>query len=133
MRIGTIGVLSGGVLADRLVRRGRVHGPLLVGMIGSAGMLVSVCVMTLMPTVKLAIVWLGVVNFFAAFPAGAAAAAAAEMVPRALRAQGVSLFFLVRALIAQTLGPPLVALLSDHVFSRAGNSLFAVSSPTSPA
>jgi MFS family permease len=120
MTIGTIGVVSGGWVADRYVSSGRLNGPLRVGMIGAAGMLVSVTAMTLMPTAALAIACLAVVNFFAAFPSGAAAAAAAEMVPPPLRAQGAALFFLVIALVSQTLGPPVVGLLSDHVFTPAG-------------
>lgn len=118
MTIGTAGVLCGGWVADRYVKRGRADGPLRVGMIGAAGMLVAASVMPLMPTATLAIACLAVVNFFAAFPWGAAAAAAANMVPRELRAQGVALFFLVRALISQTLGPIVLALLNDHVFTN---------------
>jgi len=120
MSIGTIGVVCGGLVADRYVKGGRLNGPLRVGMIGAAGMIVSVTAMTLMPTAALAIVCLAVVNFFAAFPSGAAAAAAAEMAPPPLRAQAVALFFLVLALVAQTLGPYTVGLLSDHVFTPAG-------------
>jgi len=118
--IGTVGVLCGGWAADAFVTRGRVDGPLRVGMIGAAGMLVFATAMPLMPTATLAIVCLAVVNFFAAFPWGAAAAAAAEMVPRSLRAQGVSLFFFVRAFVAQALGPTSVALLTDRVFGVGG-------------
>jgi MFS family permease len=120
MTIGTIGVLCGGWMTDRYVRRGQLNGPFRVGMIGAAGMLVSVSAMSLMPTATLAIVCLAVVNFFAAFPWGAAAAAAAEMVPAPLRAQGVALFFLVMALVSQTLGPTAVGLLNDHVFAADG-------------
>jgi MFS family permease len=117
MSIGPIGVLCGGWLADRYVRRGRLDGPFRVGIIAAVGMIASVSAMCLMPTAPLAIAWLGVVNFFAAFPWGAASAAAAEMVPRQLRAQGVALFFLVLALVSQTLGPTAVGWLNDYVFS----------------
>jgi MFS family permease len=120
MSIGTIGVLCGGWLADRLVKRGIIDGPLRVGMIGAAGMLASVSAMSLMPTATFAIAWLAVINFFAAFPWGAAFAAASEMAPPPLRAQGVALFFLIRALVAQTLGPFAVGLLNDHVFGEPG-------------
>jgi MFS family permease len=120
MSIGTTGVLCGGWVADRFVKRGRIDGPLRVGMIGAAGMLVSATVMPLMPTAAGAIAVLAVVNFFAAFPWGAAPAAAAEMVPAQLRAQGVALFFFTRAIISQTLGPWLVGVLNDHVFTDMG-------------
>lgn len=120
MSIGTLGVFCGGWVADWFVKRGKIDGPLRVGMIGAAGMLVSASIMPLMPTATLAVVWLGIVNFFAAFPWGAAPAAAAEMAPASLRAQGVALYFFSRAIISQTLGPAVVGLLNDHVFGDEG-------------
>ncbi len=120
MSIGTTGVLCGGWVADWYVKRGQIDGPLRVGVIGAAGMLVSASLMPLMPTASLAIVWLAVVNFFAAFPWGAAPAAAAEMVPSPLRAQGVALFYFVKAILSQTIGPFVVGVLNDHVFGAGG-------------
>jgi MFS family permease len=117
--IGVVGVLAGGWASDWFVRRGHVDGPLRVGMIGAAGMLVSASAYPLMPTATLAIVWLAVVNFFAAFPWGAAYAAAAEIAPAPLRAQGAALFFFVLILVSGVFGPTSVAVLTDHVFSEA--------------
>jgi len=90
--------------------------PLRVGVIGAAGMLVSASAYPLMPSATLAVDWLAVVNFFAAFPWGAASAATAEIVPASLRAQGTALFLVVTNLISYTLGPISVALITDHVF-----------------
>ena len=86
MTIGVVGTLVGGWLADWYVRHGTIDGPLRVGMIGAAGMLVSETAYPLMPTATLAVVWLAVVNFFAALPWGAASAAAAEIVPNGILA-----------------------------------------------
>ena len=116
MTVGVVGVLVGGRVADRFVRRGRPDGRLRVGIIGAVGMLVSATTYPLMPTAMLAVAWLGVVNFFAAFPWGAAPAAAAELFPAPLRAQGVAIYFFVLNLVSATLGPTLVALLTDYVF-----------------
>ena len=82
-----------------------------------------------MPTATLAIVGLAVVNFFAAFPWGAAAAAASEIVPAPMRAQGAALYFLTLNLVSGALGPTSVALFNDRVFGRAQvrYSLVAVS------
>jgi MFS family permease len=116
MTVGVAGVLAGGRVADRYVRRGRADGRLRVGIIGAVGMLVSATAYPLMPTAVLAVAWLVVVNFFAAFPWGAAPAAAAELFPAPLRAQGVAIYFFVLNLVSATLGPTLVALLTDYVF-----------------
>jgi MFS family permease len=116
MTVGVAGVVSGGRVADWFVRRGVVDGPLRVGIIGALGMLVSAGLYPLMPTAALAVAFLVPVNFFAAFPWGAASAAAAEIMPNALRAQGTALYFLVVSLVSGSLGPTLVALLTDRVF-----------------
>jgi MFS family permease len=120
MSIGVVGVLAGGWVTDAIVRRGRIDAPLRVGMLGAAGMLVSATTFPLMPTAASAVAMLAVVNFFAAFPWGAAAAGIAEIAPAPLRAQSAALYFFASSLIAGTLGPTSVALLSDHVYGQAG-------------
>ena len=116
MSIGTFAVIGGGWLSDWFVRRGHVDGPLRVGMIGAAGMLVSATAYPLMPTLTLAVMWLAAVNVFAALPFGAAWAAASEVVPSHMRAQGVALYYFVVSLVSRTLGPSAVAWLTDYVF-----------------
>jgi MFS family permease len=97
-----------------------------VGIIAAVGMLISATAFPLMPTATLAVLWLAVVNFFAAFPWGAASAAAAELAPLRLRAQSAALFFLLLNLISQTLGPTSVALFNDHVFGRGAGVRYSV-------
>jgi MFS family permease len=116
MTVGVLGVVTGGRVADRLTRAGMVDGPVRVGIIGAVGMLVCAGLYPLMPTAALAVALLVPVNFFAAFPWGAASSAAAEMMPNALRAQGVALYFLGVSLVSGTLGPTAVALVTDRVF-----------------
>jgi MFS family permease len=118
MTIGVAGVIAGGWLGDRLIARGKVDGPIRVGVIAAIGMLITATVFPLMPTPELAIALLAIVNFFAAFPWGAASAAAAEMAPAHLRSQGAALYFFALSLISGTLGPTIVALFTDHVFGR---------------
>lgn len=115
MTIGMVGVVAGGWLADRYLRHGRTDGPLRVGIIGALGMLVSATAYPLAPSPWLAVAWLVVVNFFAAFPWGAASSAAAEAMPAPMRAQGTSLYFLVVNLMSVGLGPVAVAFVADHV------------------
>ena len=116
MTVGVGGTLAGGRVADALVRRGRVDAPLRVGIIGAIGMLVSASAYPLMPTAALAVAWLVIVNFFAAFPWGPASAAAAEIVPASIRTQGAALYFFVLSLVSGTLGPTAVAFFTDRVF-----------------
>lgn len=126
MTFGVAGVLAGGWVADWYARRGQTDGPLRVGVIGAVGMLVSATAYPFMPTAALTVAWLVPVNFFAAFPWGAANAAAAEVVPARMRAQGAAVYFLVLSLVSSTLGPTLVAMITDYGFhadSAVGYSL----------
>ena len=116
MTIGVLGVVTGGRIADRLVRRGIVDGPIRVGIIASLGMLVFAAAYPLMPTAALAVLLLAPVNFFAAFPWGAAYTAAAETLPNPLRAQGTALYVLIINLVSGVLGATAVALVTDRVF-----------------
>ena len=116
MTVGVGGTLAGGRVADVFVRCGRSDAPLRTGLIGAAGMLVSASAYPLMPTASLAVAWLVVVNFFAAFPWGPAFAVAAEIVPPSIRTQGAALYFFVLSLVSGTLGPTAVAFFTDSVF-----------------
>lgn len=116
MTVGVGGTLAGGRAADALVRRGYTDAPLRTGVIGAAGMIVSASAYALMPNAALAVAWLVVVNFFAAFPWGPAAAAAAEISPPAIRTQGAALYFFVLSLVSGALGPTAVAFFTDAVF-----------------
>lgn len=123
MTVGMLGVVAGGRVADRFVRGGKTDGPLRVGIIGAAGMLVSATAYPLASSATTAVFWLVVVNFFAAFPWGAASSAAAEAVPSRMRAQGTSLYFLVVNLLSVGIGPVAVAAVADRFF--AGNTATA--------
>lgn len=116
MTVGVLGVLAGGPVADWLVRRGRPDGALRVGIIGATGMLVSASVYPLVESAAAVIAWLVVVNFFAAFPWGAASAAAAEIVPSRMRAQGAAIYFFVLSLVSSALGPWSVAAVAEYGF-----------------
>jgi MFS family permease len=116
MVIGTLAVVVGGWVADRYARAGRTDGPLRVGVIGALGMLVSATAYPLAGSATMAVIWLVIVNFFAAFPWGAASTAAAEAVPPRMRSQGTSLYFLIVNLLSIGLGPVVVAVVANRVF-----------------
>ena len=117
MTLGTAAVLGGGRLADVLVRRGYPDGPLRVGIIGALGMLVFATAYPFAPSAGIAVALLAAVNVFAALPWGAASAAAAQIVPAEMRAQGVAVFFFVTSLVSFALGPFAVAAITDYVFA----------------
>lgn len=116
MTVGTIGVLTGGRITDAMLKRGHTDAPLRAGIIGALGMLVSATMYPLTSSASTAVAWLIVVNFFAAFPWGAAAAAAADTVPQIMRAQGAALFFLALNLVSFALGPWAVGVITDTIF-----------------
>jgi MFS family permease len=130
MTIGVAGVLLGGWLTDRLTARGRRDAPLITGIIGATGMLLFAGSYPLVRTPAIVVVLLALVNLFAAFPWGAASAAAATLVPSALRAQGVALFFVVVNLISGIVGPTSVALVTDYVFRDVNALRYALSAVT---
>jgi MFS family permease len=72
-----------------------------------------------MPTANMAVGALAVLNVFAALPWGAATAAAAEIAPTPLRAQGAAFYFFLLNLVSGVMGPTSVALFTDHVFEEA--------------
>jgi MFS family permease len=114
--IGALGAFAGGRLSDVLNGRGHTDAPLRVGIIASIGMLVFATAYPFAPTPTLTIVLLALVNFFAAFPWGAANAGAAIIVPAEMRAQGVAIFVFVGTLMSAGLGPLGVAAITEHVF-----------------
>jgi MFS family permease len=116
LTIGSLGVVVGGQVSDWYVRNGKADGALRVGIIGAIGMLVSATAYPFAGSATVAVVWLVFVNFFAAFPWGAASAAIAEIVPARLRAQGVALYFVIVNSLSVAIGPIAVAFIADHVF-----------------
>ena len=127
MIVGTLGVVGGGRLSDWLLKRGHADAPLRVGIIGAVGLLVSGVATFTSTSDTAAVVWLAVVNVFAALPWGAAQAGAAQLVPARLKSQGVALFILFLNLISFSLGPLSVGALTDAAFggdeTRLGASL----------
>lgn len=116
MIFGVIGSLLGGRLTDTLAKRGHVDAPILVGMIGAAGMLLCAASYPMVSSDMVAAALILPVNIFAAMPWGAANAAIAEVMPPRLRGQGSALYQLVVNLVSGALGPTAVALLTDRVF-----------------
>ncbi len=116
MTFGVVGSLLGGWLTDRWTRRGLTDAPIVVGMVGAAGMLVSAGLFPIVSSATVAAFLVVPLNIFAAMPWGAANTAVAEVMPARMRGQGSALYQLVLNLTGGALGPTAVALLTDRVF-----------------
>lgn len=118
MTVGVLGTLLGGRLTDRWAKMGRIDAPIIVGMLGAAGMLITAGAYPFVPTGTGAALLLVPVNLFAALPWGAANAAIAEAMPGRMRGQGSALYQLVVNLFSGIFGPLAVAIITDHVFKK---------------
>lgn len=115
---GTLGILSGGRVADALGRRGYADAKLRVGLIAALEAAGFAWLYPLMPSGGVAMMLLALLLFFGAFPAGGAAAVIQKITPGEMRAQASALYLFVVNLIGLRLGPTAVALVTDFVFGR---------------
>jgi hypothetical protein len=107
MTIGVSVVLAGGWIADAIGQRGRSRRPVARRHRGCDRHAHLGDALSARADGGRRVRRAAVVNFFAAFPWGAASAAAAEMAPPHLRAQGAALYFFVSSLLSGTVGPRL--------------------------
>lgn len=124
----TLGVYTGGRLADYWGKKGQADAKLRVGLIAGLGVFGG-CVFLLIPNPNVAILFVPIPCFFVAFPLGAGAAAIQEMMPNQMRALASSIYFFILNLIGLGFGPTFVAVLTDYVFQNkkaVGSSLFIV-------
>ncbi len=113
---GTLGIVTGGRLADWLAQRGFHDANMRVGLIGSIAWLPAGVLYPLMPSGNLALAVLIPTIFVTSLPVGVAAAAIQEMMPNVMRAQASALYLFVINLIGLGLGPTAVAMMTDYVF-----------------
>ena len=113
---GVLGIVSGGRLADSLLRRGYTDAKIRVCLLGALGASLFLALYPVLPSGGLAMIAFTPVMFFTAFPMGAAAAAIQEVTPGEMRAQASSIYLFVANLIGLGLGPTAVALFTDYVF-----------------
>lgn len=129
MICGSAGIVCGGHLADWLARRGRIDAKMRIGVLSALGCIPFSIAYPLAPNGALAMACLAPLSFALALPFGAAPAAMQEVMPPNMRGQAAALYLFVVNLIGYGLGPPAVALFTDHVFhdkALIGNSLLIV-------
>jgi MFS family permease len=113
---GTLGITTGGRLADYLRSRGRTDAELWVAWLAALGWLPFGILYPLMPDATGAAVLLAPAVFFGSVPFGLAPAAIQRMTPNPMRAQATALYLFVINLIGMGLGPTAVALVTEQVF-----------------
>jgi MFS family permease len=113
---GTLGIVTGGRLADWLRPRGRVDSDMRIALWAAAAALPFVVLFPLSPSGNLAAALLVPVVFLMSMPFGVAPAAIQQMMPNTMRAQATALYLFVINLVGIGLGPTIVAALTEDVF-----------------
>ena len=116
MVCGTLGIVLGGHLADRLRQRGHADATLRVALFGALAWLPFGILYPLMPTGGRTVALLAPAIFCSSLPFGVAPAAIQQMMPNSMRGQASALYLFVINLVGLGLGPTAVALVTDHVF-----------------
>jgi MFS family permease len=114
--LGTLGVFSGGWLADRLAQRGHRDAVLRAGLYGVLLGAPFIVATPLLEDDRWATASLGFAIYFLAFLQGLPGAALQLVTPNPLRAQMTAIYFFIGNLIANGLGPSIPALLADYLF-----------------
>jgi MFS family permease len=115
--LGAVGVLSGGVLGDRL-RRVRDDGYVILAASGVAVMAVSYGLFSLAPNPQAALIILAPGAFAGMIPPVMAAAAGVELAPARMRSLVGALWAPLFTLIGVGFGPAIVAVVTAVVFHR---------------
>jgi MFS family permease len=125
---GTLGIVSGGRLADWLRVRGRPDADLRVALLGTLACIPFVVTFPLVPEAIWSVGLLTPMIFFGSMPFGVAPAATQHMMPNTMRSQASALYLFAINLIGMGLGPTIVGALNDYVFDpkAVGYSLLLV-------
>ena len=113
---GTLGLLVGGILADRYYTRGHSDAYSKTVLMAVAGIMPFTIALGFVETPAAALVAMFCAIFFGAFQGGVAAGTLQLFTPNEMRGQAVALYFLVANLVGLGLGPTIVASFTDFVF-----------------
>ena len=117
MVFGCAGILFGGWLTDRWLKRGKTDAALRVGILASCVAIVG-GVYLMANTGTLAAVLMVPAVFALGMPFGAAPAAIVAIVPNQMRGQTAAVYLFIVNLIGLGVGPTAVALVTDYVFAN---------------
>ncbi|XQW86427.1 spinster family MFS transporter [Thalassotalea piscium] len=128
---GAGGVITGGAIADRLFKKGKMDAKIRVAMWAMVIGIIPTLIYPIAPNLTVVLVFLAISTFFANFMMGLGPAAIQEVVPSTMRGQFSALYLFIVNLIGLGLGPTLVALSTDYIFGApedVGYSLLFVTS-----
>ncbi|MEP1142424.1 MAG: MFS transporter [Henriciella sp.] len=123
---GPIGAILGGWLADWGIAHSRKDSPYWVGFVGVLFMALCGIASILAPTFLISGWLIAAALFFGSFAYPAGASAVQAMAPGPIRARFAALYLFTVTMISATLGPTIVAVLTDYVFgdpARIGDSI----------
>jgi MFS family permease len=124
---GTSGAYFGGYMNDLIARRGHLDAPLKVAAFGFVGCGVFGALAPLMPSAPAALLFLAPALFLCNMPYACAGAALQLIVPNRARAQVSALYITMTTLIGLGVGPLVVGLMTDHVFSAPQDIRYSLS------
>jgi MFS family permease len=113
---GTSGALAGGFCASWLERRSVARGNLMVSLVGFVTLVPVTISFPLVSSASIALALIGMMNFFAGFNLGGGLATLQGLTPNRMRALVSAGYMLLVNLIGGTLGPTVVALITDYGF-----------------
>ncbi|MFP5306056.1 MAG: spinster family MFS transporter [Gammaproteobacteria bacterium] len=111
------GIIFGGRLVDRRVKRGEPDAALRVGVLAAVLTMLGGALYLLAPNGTLAAIALVPPVFALAMPFGAAPAALQEIVPNRMRGQTTAVYLFMTNMIGLGIGPTAIALFTDYVFA----------------
>jgi MFS family permease len=114
--LGSLGILAGGWLTDRLAARGHSDATMRVGLLASVAWIIPGVFYPLMSNGWASWALMALAYFFVSFPIGAAAAAIQNIMPNAMRGQASALYLFAVNLLGLGLGPSAVAWCTDFLF-----------------
>ena len=113
---GPIGLLLGGMLADRWYKQGRKDAHILALMTAPLGYGIPTLVFPFVGDTTLAWAVLGFSNIFINLPSGVAYAAMQIITPNQMRGQVVAMYVLCTTVLGYGLGPFLLGIFTDQLF-----------------
>ncbi|MDX3899141.1 MAG: MFS transporter [Sphingobium sp.] len=126
MIFGMAGVFTGGWLSDRATVRGVLDAPLKISAAGMAGFAIFGALAPLMPTAPLSLAMFAIALFLSTIPYPLAGTAIQLITPNRMRGQTTAIYLTVVNMIGLGLGPIIVGLFTDHLFTQPGDVRYSL-------